>query len=103
MSNEETKLVVVAGGTGGVGRYIVDGIHCSGKPLVVFSRKESQELAAKGVKVVVVDYKNKESLLKALKGVHTVISTMESEDDLDGVKAQQMMFKLFVEYNSVHG
>jgi uncharacterized protein YbjT (DUF2867 family) len=76
MSNiNEMKKVVIAGGTGSVGRNIVDAVLATGRySVVVFSRHESSDLVAKGAIVVSVDYNNHNQLVKALQHVHTVIS-----------------------------
>lgn len=77
-------VVVVAGGTGGIGRHIVDGIVSTKKYTVkVFSRQESSassDLTAKSVEVVKVDYSDHVSLVKELQGVHTVISCLLAVD-----------------------
>jgi acetolactate synthase small subunit len=69
------KNIVVAGGTGSVGQNIVDAILATGKySVIVFSRRESLSLIAKGVTVVSVDYNDHQRLVQALQDVHTVIS-----------------------------
>ena len=85
MTEHSGKLVVVAGGTGGIGRHIVDGILASKKHTVkVFTRQDPStvsDLTAKGANVVKVDYSDHASLVKELQGVHTVISPLISLDD----------------------
>lgn len=85
MADQDRKLIVVAGGTGGIGRHIVDGIISTKKYSVkVFTRQDpssASDLTAKGVNVVKVDYSDHASLVKELKGVHTVISCAISIDD----------------------
>ncbi|CAF3709153.1 unnamed protein product [Rotaria sordida] len=77
MAENKTKLVVVAGGTGGLGRHIVDGIINTKKYMVkVFTRQDPlslSDLTAKGVDVVKVNYADHQSLVFELQGVHTVI------------------------------
>jgi len=76
MSNiDQMKKIVVAGGTGSVGRNIVDAILATSKySVIVFSRQESADLVAKGVTVISVNYNDHNQLVKALENVHTVIS-----------------------------
>jgi len=85
MAEHGKKLVVVAGGTGGIGHHIVTAILETKKYTVkVFSRQDpsvSADLTAKGADVVQVDYSNHASLVKELQGVHTVISSLISLDD----------------------
>lgn len=69
------RKIVIAGGTGSVGQNIVDAILATGKySVIVFSRRESPSLVAKGVSVISVDYSNHNQLVQALQDVHTVIS-----------------------------
>ena len=69
--------VAIAGGTGHLGRFLVDGILAVQKhELIVLSRSPSPALEKLGVKVVVVSYGDPSSLEAALKGVHTLISTI---------------------------
>jgi hypothetical protein len=85
MDADNGKVVVVAGGTGGIGRHIVDGIVATNKYTVkVFTRQEfssSSSLTAKGVQIVKVDYSDHASLVKELQSVHTVIVCLFAEDD----------------------
>jgi len=70
--------VAVAGGTGGIGRHIVEGILSTNKhSLIALSRSSSNPtLEALGVQIIAVDYNDHASLVSALDGVHTVISTI---------------------------
>jgi uncharacterized protein YbjT (DUF2867 family) len=73
--------VAVAGGTTGIGSNIVRAILATKKhELVVLSRSERPDLSKQGVSVHVVDYTSHEHLIKALEGVHTVISCIWSFD-----------------------
>src|ERR1700734_1254279 len=85
MTEHTGKLIVIAGGTGGIGRHIVDGILATKKHTVkVFTRRdpsESADLIAKGVDVVKVDYSDHTSLVKELHGVHTVIACLLAIDN----------------------
>ncbi|KFY43847.1 hypothetical protein V494_01784 [Pseudogymnoascus sp. VKM F-4513 (FW-928)] len=72
--------VAVAGGTGGIGRAIVEAIAEGGKhKIIVLARKSDEELAARlGAPIIAVDYFNVPELTQTLEkhGVHTVISTI---------------------------
>jgi uncharacterized protein YbjT (DUF2867 family) len=85
MSNNSGIVVVVASGTDGIGRHIVDGIVAVEKHTVkVFTRGDpfsSSDLTARGVAVIRVDYSNGASLVKELQGVHTVIVCLFADDD----------------------
>ena len=74
--------VAVAGGTGGIGKHIVEAILATKKhDVVVLSRSSTHDLLeSKGVKVVAVSYADATSLDNALQGVHTVISTIGGLD-----------------------
>jgi uncharacterized protein YbjT (DUF2867 family) len=74
--------VAVAGGSSGIGLYIVEAIVQNGEhEVVVLSRKASvPHLAALGVTVHAVSYDDPASLAMALRGVHTVISTINGLD-----------------------
>ncbi|KAH6961727.1 hypothetical protein BKA56DRAFT_424379, partial [Ilyonectria sp. MPI-CAGE-AT-0026] len=71
-------IVAVAGGTGKVGRTLVEAIVAAGKHEVkVLARKPNPECEAElGVPIIPVDYSNVEALTKVLEenNVHTVIS-----------------------------
>ncbi|KIW77144.1 hypothetical protein Z517_09590 [Fonsecaea pedrosoi CBS 271.37] len=67
--------VVLAGGSGGLGREVLLAIRATGKHHVkVFSRKPCPDIADLGVEVVQVDYADPEHLASSLNGVHTVLS-----------------------------
>ncbi|KAL7911437.1 NAD(P)-binding protein [Trichoderma velutinum] len=72
--------VAIAGGTGGVGRAIVNSIVANGKhEAIVLARRSDDALAAKlGAPIIAVDYTNVPELAKTLEahGVHTIISTI---------------------------
>ncbi|EKM60030.1 uncharacterized protein PHACADRAFT_250888 [Phanerochaete carnosa HHB-10118-sp] len=70
--------VAIAGGTGGIGLHIVEGIVEAGKhDVIVLSRRASHPVLDKlGVPIVTVSYDDPAALVKALDGVHTVISTI---------------------------
>ena len=69
--------VAIAGGTGHVGRHLVDGVLATKKhELIVLSRTTSPDLEELGVKVITVTYADPTALESALQGVHTLISAV---------------------------
>jgi uncharacterized protein YbjT (DUF2867 family) len=68
-----SKTVVVAGGTGSTGRHIVDGIIATKKHTVkVFTRQgssSSSDLATKGVQIVSVNYSDHASFVCLLQTI----------------------------------
>lgn len=82
--------VAVAGGTGGIGQHIVEGIVASGKhEVIVLSRRTSHpDLDALNVRVVPVSYDDPASLASALQGVHTIISTISGFNEASMVVPQ---------------
>lgn len=72
-------LVAIAGGLGGIGRYIVDELIAQKRPVRVLSRTEAVSPSPLA-EVVAVNYDDKDNLTKALQGVHTVISTIFPRD-----------------------
>lgn len=76
------SVVAVAGGTGSIGRAIVDAIVAQKKyELVILGRKTSKELEESlGARVLVADYTDVNSLTAQLEEnkVHTVISALSS-------------------------
>ena len=74
--------VAVAGGTGTIGRHIVEGILAAKKhTVIVLSRSSSYpQLEALGAQIVAVSYSDPSTLAAALEGVHTVISTLSCRD-----------------------
>ena len=85
MTENNRLIIVVAGGTGGIGRHIVDGITATQKYTVkIFTRQgssSSSKLNIKDVEIVPVDYSNHALLVKELQGVHTVIVTLISDEE----------------------
>jgi uncharacterized protein YbjT (DUF2867 family) len=82
--------VAVAGGSGGVGLHIVEAIvQNGGHDVVVLSRKPTvPHLEALGVTVHAVSYDDPASLETALRGVHTVISTISGVDESSMTRPQ---------------
>ncbi|KAK2737810.1 hypothetical protein FQN57_007368 [Myotisia sp. PD_48] len=74
--------VVIVGGSGNVGREIVEELKAQGKhEITVFSRKDVPELANRGIEVEKIDYTDSIQLVEALKGVHTVLSFVSSGEN----------------------
>ncbi|MCJ1471954.1 hypothetical protein MMC13_000596 [Lambiella insularis] len=74
--------VALAGASGGLGLTILKAILDSKRhEVILLSRGPKPELSAKGVAVHPVDYKDHQSLFKALHGVHTVISAIAALDE----------------------
>ncbi|GJC83394.1 oxidoreductase swnN [Colletotrichum liriopes] len=73
-------VIAVAGGTGNVGRTLVEAIVATGKHDVkILARKANPELEKKlGASIIVVDYANVEATTKVLEdnNIHTVISAI---------------------------
>ncbi|KAI1826065.1 NAD(P)-binding protein [Xylaria intraflava] len=82
--------VVVAGGSGQVAREVIDALIASKKhDITVFSRGPAPKTGiAPGVKWRTIDYDDKEALVEALRGVHTVLSFVQLLSDPDQ-KAQK--------------
>ncbi|GAW19880.1 hypothetical protein ANO14919_093730 [Xylariales sp. No.14919] len=82
--------VAVAGGSGQVAREVVDALVASGKhDITIFSRgPASSAVLTPGVKWQAVDYSDKETLVKVLRGIHTVLSFIQLLSDPDE-KAQR--------------
>ncbi|KAI0535080.1 hypothetical protein GGR58DRAFT_24736 [Xylaria digitata] len=75
--------VVVAGGSGQVAREVTDALVASGKhDITIFSRGPAPATAfIPGVKWQAVDYNDKRALIKALRGIHTVLSFVQLLSD----------------------
>ncbi|KAK4245877.1 hypothetical protein C7999DRAFT_42631 [Corynascus novoguineensis] len=76
------KIAIV--GPGQLACAIIDGLVATGKhEIVVLSRRAAPENVQKGTTWVKVDYTDKQSLVQALDGVHTVLSfvLVMTEDD----------------------
>ncbi|KAH7302982.1 hypothetical protein B0I35DRAFT_447459 [Stachybotrys elegans] len=76
-----SSIIAVAGGTGSLGRAIVDALHATAKfTVIVFSRQEVSEEKQKeiGARVISVDYTDAAGLVEVLEKnrIDTVISTM---------------------------
>ncbi|UPK89359.1 hypothetical protein LCI18_000294 [Fusarium solani-melongenae] len=75
-----SSTVAVAGGTGGLGRALIEAILADGKfDVVILARKYDEEKEKQiGARILQVDYTNIEALTKVLEdnAAHTVISTL---------------------------
>ncbi|EKM60079.1 uncharacterized protein PHACADRAFT_138514 [Phanerochaete carnosa HHB-10118-sp] len=91
--------VAVAGGTGGIGLHIVEGIIETGRhEVVVLSRRSSHPTLAKiGIRIIAVSYDDHAALAKALEGVHTVISTISGFEESTFTKPQLALLNAAVE------
>ncbi|SPO06379.1 uncharacterized protein DNG_09068 [Cephalotrichum gorgonifer] len=89
--------VAVAGGTGGVGRTLVDAILASGKhDLKILSRKANPELEAElKTPIIAVDYADVEGLARVLEenNVHTVISALNMAQLGDNVPREPELIR----------
>ncbi|KAL1919979.1 uncharacterized protein VTP21DRAFT_1125 [Calcarisporiella thermophila] len=82
------KDVVVAGGTGVLGSYIVDALAKSGKfqSITVLTRADKPELhnlRSRGIQVHVVDYNDIDLLTEILRGKDAVVSALPSQNVYD--------------------
>ena len=76
--------VALVGASSGFGRtMLMTFIHLNNNKhkLILLSRSEQPELAAQGIEVRPVDYNNHAQLVKALEGVHTVLSVIGGSPD----------------------
>ncbi|PVH68334.1 NAD(P)-binding protein [Cadophora sp. DSE1049] len=72
------SIIAVAGGTGKLGRAIVDGINAAGKFEIVVLARQSKEI---GARIIAVDYSNPEVIASVLEqnSIGTVISALSSQ------------------------
>ncbi|EIN12867.1 NAD(P)-binding protein [Punctularia strigosozonata HHB-11173 SS5] len=68
--------VAIAGGTGVLGPFLVQGLAASGMDITVLTRKESVSGLPAAVSIRTVDYDSVESLTAALQGQDAVVSTL---------------------------
>jgi len=90
------KIVVVHGASGHLGRNVVDALIARGHPkssIVTPVRKldadGSKALSALGVNVVQADLMNKDSLIAAYKGAHTIILIPIPGSNIDRIVTQE--------------
>ena len=67
--------ILVTGGGGFLGRYIVRQLRRDGHAVRAFQRSDHSDLAAEGVEVVSGSLLDKEGLAEALQGVEAVVHT----------------------------
>ncbi|XP_059457945.1 eugenol synthase 2-like isoform X1 [Corylus avellana] len=92
---QESKILVI-GGTGYIGKYIAEASAKAGHPTFALVRESTasnpeksqliESLKSSGVKILYGDIYNHESLVKAVKQVDIVISTVGSQQIADQVK-----------------
>ncbi|KAH8822016.1 hypothetical protein F5884DRAFT_769710 [Xylogone sp. PMI_703] len=76
--------VAIAGGSGQVSQEIIDALLESKKHhITVLSRKEAPKAMTPGIHWQTVDYNNKEDLVQALQGIHTLLSFVQILSDPD--------------------
>ncbi|KIW89223.1 uncharacterized protein Z519_10076 [Cladophialophora bantiana CBS 173.52] len=84
--------IALAGGTGNVGREVLDGLVAKGShEVVVFSRSDTSKLDLPGVEMAQVDYNDQADLIKHLQGVDTVLSFIVSHLDPDGTAQKNLV------------
>ncbi|OJI82976.1 hypothetical protein ASPTUDRAFT_31008 [Aspergillus tubingensis CBS 134.48] len=93
--------VAIAGGSGGVGREVIDALIAAKKhTIIVMTRKSMQDTEAQeptqGITWVKVDYNDTTQLTKALQEVHTVLSFITTQDD-PGSTAQKNLIDAAVQ------
>ncbi len=85
-------MILVAGGTGRLGRLVVNGLVGEGKPVRVLTRNTSAatDLAALGVELATGDVRDPSSLGPAMSGVSTVVSTVHGFVGSGGVTPENV-------------
>ncbi|KAB5580227.1 hypothetical protein GE09DRAFT_1279195 [Coniochaeta sp. 2T2.1] len=82
--------IAIAGGSGQVAREVIDALEAADKhEITIFTRRPlSSDIVKPGVSYQVVDYNDKDDLVKALQGIHTVLSFIQLLSD-PGQKSQR--------------
>jgi nucleoside-diphosphate-sugar epimerase len=69
---DNTLPALVTGGTGFLGRHIVERLLSEGRPVTILARRENRELAGLGARFVTASLDDTAAVLEACKGAHTV-------------------------------
>ncbi|KJX95894.1 nmrA-like family protein [Zymoseptoria brevis] len=85
--------VALAGGTGGLGREVIDALLAKNRhEIIVLTRQDpAQVTLPNGVQAVQLDYKEKSSIVDALKGVETVFSFIITGKDPGNVAQKNLI------------
>ncbi|OCK75253.1 NAD(P)-binding protein [Lepidopterella palustris CBS 459.81] len=83
--------VVVAGGTGGVAREVIDGILATKKHEVVVLTRRDIKAAAPSIEFVKVNYSDKAALVEALRGAGVVLSFIVVHQDVGNVAQKNLI------------
>ncbi|KAK5046584.1 hypothetical protein LTR84_007345 [Exophiala bonariae] len=86
--------IVLAGGTGNLGREILDALIEKGThELSVFTRSDGAypDLEKQGVRVLKVNYDDQDGLTAALKGVEVVLSFVVAQSDPEGMAQKNLI------------
>ncbi|KAK3312309.1 hypothetical protein B0H66DRAFT_396595 [Apodospora peruviana] len=85
--------IAISGGSGEVAHEIIDKLLAKGKhEIVILSRKDpNPEETIEGTTWAKVDYADKESLLRALQGAHTVLCFITSHLDPEGTAQKNLV------------
>ncbi|MFF4617471.1 SDR family oxidoreductase [Nonomuraea jabiensis] len=73
-------MIVVFGGTGRVGRQIVEQLHQEGKVVRVVTRDPASAPAIQGVEVVAGDVHDRRTLVRAATGAEAIVCTVQGGD-----------------------
>ncbi|KAI8724257.1 NmrA domain-containing protein [Fusarium sp. LHS14.1] len=85
--------IAIAGGTGNLGREVIDGLVAAGKhEILLLSRKDiSSDGSLPGVKWIKADYQDPNQLKGVLQGVDTVLSFIVAHLDAGGVAQKNLI------------
>jgi uncharacterized protein YbjT (DUF2867 family) len=85
-------VILVAGGTGRLGRLVVGRLNAAGEPVRILTRDVSRAAALRGpfVDVVRGDVRDLSTLAPALAGVRTVVSAIQGFDGPGGVTPESV-------------